>query len=111
MVIILELGSQFSGFSGRRWRKKEKIKIETQVKLVKEYSIVEMSGMGEIDAREIALDIRGFKILLMGLQERGKGWFSAGNVSAPTSRVSFSFKLLSTIIFILQLQFLRCFSL
>ncbi|BBG97292.1 hypothetical protein Prudu_006365 [Prunus dulcis] len=42
----------FLGFSGRRWRKKGKIKIEIQVKLVKEYSIVEMSGMGEIDARD-----------------------------------------------------------
>ncbi|CAL9006505.1 unnamed protein product [Prunus brigantina] len=55
MVIILELESPFLGFSGRRWRKKGKIKIEIQVKLVKEYSIVEMSGMGEIDARETAL--------------------------------------------------------
>ncbi|ONI22371.1 hypothetical protein PRUPE_2G124700 [Prunus persica] len=55
MVIILDLESQFSGFSERRWRKKGKIKIEIQVKLVKDYSIVEMSGMGEIDAREIAL--------------------------------------------------------
>ena len=51
----LELESPFLGFSGRRWRKKGKIKIEMQVKLVKEFSIVEMSGMGEIDAREIAL--------------------------------------------------------
>ncbi|KAL6289819.1 hypothetical protein ACE6H2_007329 [Prunus campanulata] len=118
MAIILELKSQFSGFSGRRWRKKRKIKIETQVKLVKEYSIVEMSGMGEI---------RVFKILLMGLQVGGSKEKRKGERMVFSwkrelllheflfpdthSLPSFSFKLLYTITFILQLQFLRCFRL
>ncbi|ONI22374.1 hypothetical protein PRUPE_2G125000 [Prunus persica] len=92
MVIVLELESPFLGFSGRRWRKKEKIKIEIQVKLVKEYSIVEMNGMGEIYAREIALVMQrknfGENILDVITNRKKQGETSFSSFS---SRVSATF--------------------